>query len=316
MFRPWVARVIPVVAAGWVVVLALVVGWTPDDTVRAIGPAGPAVELAALVQEQGYVGDETCQVCHESQTEQHRRSVHGAIETSDLGIEGCESCHGPGGRHIEDPETVHMIFAAADLDHSAQDRSGQCLSCHVGDAATFDYRSSNHLAGAIDCAACHQPHAAQDRDLLRLDTSLESCLGCHQEVRTAMHLNERHRVLEGMVTCADCHQQHGPSPRARLGGFNDETCAACHVDKQGPFVFEHLAVRVEGCASCHEPHGSPNRHMLANQSVADLCYSCHVEVPGFHKGFPGAPLRFDSTTNCTNCHAEIHGSNLDSHFLR
>jgi len=146
---------------------------------------------------------------------------------------------------------------------------------------------------------------------------LEACLGCHQEVRATLNLNERHRVLEGVVACADCHEQHDPSPRARLGGVKAETCTGCHTDKQGPFVFEHQSQLVEGCTACHDPHGSVNRHLLAYQNVGDLCYSCHVEVPGFHQGGPpGTSPRFDSTTNCTNCHSTIHGSNLDPYFLR
>lgn len=49
--------------------------------------------------------------------------------------------------------------------------------------------------------------------------------------------------------------------------------------------------------------------MLTFQAVAELCYSCHVAVPGFHS-------RFTLDTQCTNCHSSIHGSNLDPYFLR
>ena len=175
------------------------------------------------------------------------------------------------------------------------------------------------MSGAIDCSSCHKPHAnaRDDRllarevpaDRLYLGAATESCLGCHQEVRAQMNLNERHRVLEGMVACADCHKQHEPTPRARLGGFTHETCINCHTDKGGPFVFEHQSSRIEGCTACHVPHGSVNRHVLAYQKVADLCFSCHVAVPGFHS-------RFEAQTNCTNCHSQIHGSNLHHAFLQ
>ena len=123
------------------------------------------------------------------------------------------------------------------------------------------------------------------------------------------NLNERHRILEGMVDCTDCHDQHGKSTRASLGGVKQEKCFQCHTDKEGPFVYEHGSIRVEGCTTCHNPHGNVNRHMLAYQQTADLCFSCHAEVPSFH-------TRFQATTNCTNCHTEIHGSNLSPFFLR
>jgi predicted CXXCH cytochrome family protein len=95
-----------------------------------------------------------------------------------------------------------------------------------------------------------------------------------------------------------------------LGGFKHEKCFTCHTDKQGPYVFEHLTSRVEGCTSCHDSaHGSVNRHMLSYQRVADLCNSCHTVVPGFH-------TRFVNTSQCTNCHSQIHGSNLHQAFLQ
>jgi DmsE family decaheme c-type cytochrome len=306
---------IPAFFGCWALVLGLVVWLPPDSTVGATEP-GTAGATAAAAQVQGLVGSETCQICHETQYSDFRRSVHFQTETGDFAVPGCEACHGPGERHIEDPETVHMIFAAADIDHNAQQRAGQCLTCHADGAATFDYRSSDHLKGAIDCAGCHQPHGGAGRDHLRMDAGLESCLGCHQELRAEFNTNERHRVLEGMVTCSDCHNQHGPSTRARLGGFKQEICTDCHTEKQGPYLYEHLSVAVEGCTACHQPHGSVNRHMLFTQEMGELCYSCHVEVPGFHTAASGDSFRFNTQTNCVNCHSTIHGSNLHPRFLR
>ena len=312
MARPGqLRRGIPTVFAGWALALGLSAWVPPAGSVAASRMS--AVEAAT--QEPGFVGSETCLVCHEGRD---RLAVHGrtADPRTPMAGQGCEACHGPGERHVEDPESVHMIFAAADVDHGARDRAGQCLTCHAGDAATFDYRSSDHLKGAIDCAACHQPHAGAGRDRLRVDAGLESCLGCHQELRAGFNTNERHRVLEGMVTCADCHDQHGPSTRVRLGGFKQEICTGCHTDKQGPYLYEHLSVAVEGCTACHQPHGSVNRHMLITQEMGELCYSCHVEVPGFHTAPSGGSFRFNTQTNCVNCHSTIHGSNLHPRFLR
>lgn len=320
-----VVRALPPLFVVWATALGLAV-WQPPPT----GAGTPeAVAAGQAPQDVGYVGSETCAFCHQEQFEDYRASIHYQTETGDWPATGCEACHGPGEQHSEDPETVVMLFDPDDATQTVHDRAGQCLTCHAGRSpTTFDYRTSNHMKGAIDCAACHQPHASarEDRLLARevppdrrfLGAAVETCLGCHQEVRAQMNLNERHRVLEGMVTCADCHQQHDLSPRMRLGGFKQETCIGCHTDKGGPFVFEHLSGRVDGCTACHQPHGSVNRHLLEFQRVADLCYSCHIEVPSFHRGFgpPNIPPRFDSTTNCTNCHSAIHGSNLDHAFLQ
>ena len=315
----------PALVAVWAIGLAVAI-WTIGGATPRSGEVIAAEEI--IQAEEGYVGSETCAVCHQEAYDHYQVSVHAQTETGDWPAHGCESCHGPGEAHVEDPVINRVIFDTANTGLSVADKAGQCLSCHASDATTFDYRSSSHMKGAIDCTACHKPHTGRQEDQLLarevppdrlfLGAATESCLGCHQEIRATLNLNERHRVLEGMVTCADCHQQHNPSPRSRLGGFSHETCISCHTDKGGPFVFEHLSSRVEGCTTCHDPHGSVNRHMLSFQREADLCYSCHVEVPSFHRGFgpATAPPRFDSTTTCTNCHSAIHGSNLDHVFLQ
>ena len=318
------ARAMPTIIFLWSVILAAVVVSSPAGRVSAAVP--PA--SAAAQQEAGYAGSETCAVCHQDRFDDYRLSIHYQTESGPWAERGCEGCHGPGQPHADSGGDPSLIFSFTEPTHSVADKVARCLNCHERDAKNFTYRASGHMQGSIDCAACHKPHAnsSQDRllarevppDRLVMGAALESCLGCHQEVRADANLNERHRMLEGMVTCADCHKQHEPSARARLGGFKQETCTACHTDKSGPFVFEHLSQRVDGCTACHAPHGSVNRHMLDYQSVGDLCYSCHVEVPGFHRGFGPStiPPRFDSTTNCVNCHTSIHGSNLDPAFLR
>jgi DmsE family decaheme c-type cytochrome len=141
------------------------------------------------------------------------------------------------------------------------------------------------------------------------------CADCHAASLAQFDLNERHSLET--VECVSCHNPHAPENRRMLGGFRQQACAACHLDKEGPFVFEHAASRVEGCTACHTPHGSPNRHLLTHQRVGELCYSCHAVVPQFHLGFsPVAPPRFDLDTQCTNCHVTIHGSNLNEAFLQ
>lgn len=112
------------------------------------------------------------------------------------------------------------------------------------------------------------------------------------------------------MECVTCHNPHEPQSRERLGGFKDLSCLKCHADKGGPYLYEHAASRLEGCTVCHEVHGSPNRHLLKQHNIADLCYSCHTTSPAWHSRFTS------TTTNCTSCHATIHGSNLSRLFLK
>jgi DmsE family decaheme c-type cytochrome len=133
------------------------------------------------------------------------------------------------------------------------------------------------------------------------------CHDCHLEVRAKFALPEHHKVNEGVLSCLDCHDAHGSRTPRLMRGANDRACFRCHADVEGPFVFEHAGNVTEGCVRCHDPHGSVNRHLLVRQQVAQLCYECHSVTPSDHLQ--------PSYRDCTRCHVEIHGSNLDPRFL-
>jgi DmsE family decaheme c-type cytochrome len=139
------------------------------------------------------------------------------------------------------------------------------------------------------------------------ETTVALCYRCHPAVRSTFALPERHKVPEGVVSCIDCHQPHGTPDRAMLRDGEQRTCFRCHGEVEGPFVFEHFGLTLEGCQSCHEPHGSANRHLLRYQQVAQLCYQCHASTPASHVQ--------PSFRDCTRCHTAIHGSNTQAFFL-
>jgi len=128
-----------------------------------------------------------------------------------------------------------------------------------------------------------------------------------------------HRVNEGLIQCSDCHNVHGTvkPKQVRTSSTQDVVCFTCHTDKQGPFVFEHEAVKLEGCQSCHVFHGGPNAHMLKVSNVNLLCLQCHTQSS--FSGAPGTPSFHNQNTffqACTLCHSQIHGSNFDQTFFK
>jgi DmsE family decaheme c-type cytochrome len=143
----------------------------------------------------------------------------------------------------------------------------------------------------------------------------------------------KHRVNEGFMQCTDCHNPHGvPAPTWRMGArprmvehalANEEPCLKCHSDKRGPFVFEHPAVRVDGCETCHNPHGSTNPKLLRRPVVFTVCLECHNGAGNFGRQGDGVQMLSAAHNmtdpryqNCTACHVRIHGSNADPLFLR
>ncbi len=298
----------------WMASLACVgVAWAfgaPAAAGAATPPAIPAPEIA-------------CVECHEDQVAKLANTSHWALETQGLAsmagaTEACTACHGDATTHIEEGGGGGTMFAFGD-EELASVKSEACLTCHADTHPRFD--ASAHARGGLDCTTCHSVHDAAALGVAQLkpggldivgvteNRSSATCSECHSDVAASFQFNETHRLQEGILECASCHDPHAPPTRALLGGFKQEQCVSCHTDKGGPFVFEHGSVMVDGCVSCHTPHGAPNRHMLAQQSVADLCFSCHALVPGFH-------TRFTSETVCTNCHSSIHGSNFHEAFLQ
>ena len=275
-------------------------------------PQDPPAEPAMSSQEIF----ETCAGCHEAETSSFLSGPHSALDHEGLAAlngadSGCAACHGDPTAHLESGGEAGNIFAFGD-DDFANVKSQQCLTCHGAAHPTFF--SSHHARAGLDCTSCHSTHSNDEQTtgeaaFAAVTGPSASCAECHADVFSHFEFNERHRLQEGTLDCSSCHDPHASSARWRLGGFKQEACVTCHADKSGPFVFEHGSQRVEGCVACHQPHGSPNRHMLTFQSVADLCYSCHAVVPGFH-------TRFTAETVCTNCHSTIHGSNFDPAFLK
>lgn len=279
---------------------------------------------------------EDCAACHAEVVEHFDRGPHAELDKNpDRLPEGvylsCSGCHtGNVDAHIESGGEEGLMSFGEGTPAIAKIQG--CTNCHGSTHPRF--QATAHARAGLDCASCHSVHqtspnwsllksgesAALNARSIRddeLSLSSATCYECHQDVFTEFEFNERHRLQEGILDCTSCHNPHEPQRRAHLAGFKQESCIDCHTDKGGPFVFEHASSIVDGCVSCHTPHGSPNRHMLTFQSTAELCYSCHAEVPQFHFGFnPTAPPRFGLDTQCTNCHSSIHGSNFDPAFLK
>ena len=217
--------------------------------------------------------------------------------------EDCESCHGPGGLHVESEEPTDIRFPA----------SSDCMACHEGGRTShLAWSTGEHERAGVICADCHNPHNRQLSHLRQgrpirfgqLDATSTLCAQCHVDVASRLNFPSHHPVREGMLSCTDCHAPHGD--RRTALGASPQRCGGCHQDHEGPWIFEHAPV-AEDCTGCHDPHGSASRNLLDTSEPA-LCLSCHT-VPDFHQ--PGDTYY----TRCTDCHGAIHGSYQDA-FLR
>lgn len=285
-----------------------------------------------------YVGSEACKTCHADvwlnfYKNPHFKSIASGKETPEK--TGCEGCHGPAGNHVAARGGKATIGAFSNF--TPQQALDTCLSCHSKDISRANIRRSPHTEADIACNSCHSIHKPATPKFLLAKQQSELCYTCHASQRAQFEMPSKHRVNEGFMQCTDCHNPHGAGSSAGFvtasagGGSamlqpafdNEEPCLKCHVDKRGPFVFEHASVKVEGCEACHLPHGTTNAKLLKRPVVYTICLECHNGAPGFGRENTSVFLT-PATHNlldprfqhCTLCHIRIHGSNSDANFLR
>lgn len=277
-----------------------------------------------------YVGTDTCKTCHEDLFKSYETTPHYKTMLNKRGGEakqGCEACHGPGSEHVSSGGQTPPPFDFTKM--TAQQVSDRCLSCHQAGHEQMNFSMSVHLKNNVSCIDCHSPHHAEpNNEFLLAKDQPQLCYGCHREIQPQFRMPFHHKVNEGMVQCSDCHNPHGSFADAALepggqgkqlrsGHGGDAVCFNCHVDKQGPFVFEHEPIKTEGCLGCHTPHGSPNPHMIKYANVNQLCLQCHTASS--FSAAPGIPSFHNQAAKyqaCTMCHTQIHGSNVNRFFFQ
>jgi predicted CXXCH cytochrome family protein len=313
-------------------------------------PASVVARLPVESPEQGYVGQDRCRACHRSESTQFHKTSHADVTDGPRTMD-CETCHGAGKPHADAEEAAHgddaktleankLIFA---FKASPQENAARCLTCHITSEQQKDFAHSRHAATGVSCELCHATHlvvadagprlappaqahffavpqpAVDQRwrhESLLKDTQPGLCYTCHAPVRAQFAQPFHHRVAEGAMKCTDCHNAHGTANNASLASPAWETCTSCHAEKHGPFVFEHAAVKIEGCAVCHSPHGAQARFMLKERESRFLCLQCHGDQHSDQAAVPHSRFGFQTRGDCTRCHAAIHGSNFSPVFLQ
>lgn len=306
--------------------------------------------VAAPVDSPQYAGEKACEACHAETVSQFAFNVHNRLKDFELRghVSKCEGCHGPGRAHVDgggDAKSIINFKARA-----SQEATRACIVCH-SEGKAADWKGGEHAIAGLSCASCHIVHQARRvapptaQALLGTRAGKpnapppqaalskpepELCLECHRNMRARMNYSSHHPVREGRMKCSSCHAVHGSEEKllASREGVNT-LCVGCHTAKQGPFVFEHAAVE-EGCTTCHEPHGTVAKALL-KQSEPFLCLQCHEAH--FHIGRSGVATAVSTptgasknpwgesgwrrafATKCSQCHTQIHGSDLPSQSI-
>ncbi|MCA9149270.1 MAG: cytochrome c3 family protein [Planctomycetales bacterium] len=282
-----------------------------QDAEREARQAQPS--LRGTSNNLGAVAPYVCYTCHNEKYDLerigHSHQVNGPHAIN------CQTCHDPHGNVLQ--------YAKKQL----------CVECHSA-TETAAFHSSLHDHAGVNCTDCHNPHPDSKLPTFgnvdhtsiqrtpRLPMSVNDpvvCYKCHQEMYGMLQLPSHHPVAEGKMKCGDCHDAHGQAEGNLIAETVNLTCYKCHAEKQGPFVHQHAPVE-ENCSICHNPHGTVTNNLL-HQPTTFLCLRCHTghrAPPSSHFGMGTSDIdnldwvRPVLYTDCTQCHQQVHGSDLPS----
>jgi predicted CXXCH cytochrome family protein len=179
-----------------------------------------------------FVGNQACADCHSDIVRHFPASPHAhlVLQNADVpGGVGCESCHGPGSKHVQTGGTQFII--------NPHKEPETCFRCHLPTRGEFQLPQHHPvIEGRMNCAQCHDPHGGDilkpSNGGLAMARMNENCAECHRE-QTRPFVFEHPAMREG---CATCHNPHGSINRMMLTQADNNLCLRCHAQVQGAGV--------------------------------------------------------------------------------
>jgi predicted CXXCH cytochrome family protein len=191
-------------------------------------PAEVAVPLE--IPGAHYVGNQACLDCHAEIVREFPASPHARVHFESAamaGETGCESCHGPGSKHIESGGNAKFII-------NPGNDPASCFQCHLDVQAGFNLPQHHPvIEGHMSCVQCHDPHGGdifKPHGGLAMARQDESCSPCHRE-QTRPFVFEHEALREG---CTACHDPHGSINEKMLTESDPNLCLRCHAQVQSP----------------------------------------------------------------------------------
>ena len=168
----------------------------------------PAAQTAQASLPAGYVGAETCKGCHEEAFKKFEATRMGRLflkqPRNTTESRGCESCHGPGQKHVEaggGKGVGGMITFAKNDKTPVEKRNAMCTTCHTKGPHLF-WQGSAHEARGVACTGCHKVmEEVSPRHQLARATEIETCGTCHLQKRAQQMRSSHMPLREGKMTC-------------------------------------------------------------------------------------------------------------------
>ena len=230
-----------------------------------------------------------CVQCHEPKTK--GKFVHTAMTS------GCLSCHEV--RVTRDITRVKLITTSP---------LALCLTCHA-DKNAANIKAKVHSPAVRDCLKCHDPHTAENKNLLVKPTSGATapenlCLTCHNTGVDIPQGGSRHAALDkGCETCHATHKAGNPAQREFANHLTKDApqlCLDCHEANDAAMVKAHpnQSIAEADCLKCHDPHESKSPKLM-RASLAEAVNPPVAQVTPEHPYIDPKDIKSET---CIKCH--------------
>lgn len=253
----------------------------PTDA-RGSGPLGCAACHAGDPHQMASVHDakspvfvsnqvQTCGRCHEKDSQQYLKSVHGrGLVRSGLQVTAvCADCHGAHGIHLaSDPRStlaVARVGGTCGRCHPYLEEQVQA-SAHGGGKSAGPNGAGENACQSPTCTSCHPGHEIGPAGAaFNFRKQAEVCGKCHSGP-SGNHAMSLHAALGELgypkaPRCSDCHGAHAVFPASHPGSTlaaenRRETCGRCHPGAAANFF------DFNPDADSADPHRNPIVHFV------------------------------------------------------
>jgi hypothetical protein len=148
----------PLAAATALMGAALLASPTPQSKAAQF-----PISLFEQAKEEDFIDETACVACHAKAHENFQPSPHKSFSGNPKlarDKQGCQSCHGPGGPHVESLEKEGELYKHI-ISYSrvtASQASAACMRCHNDTMTLAHFRRTGHGRANVSCVDCHAIH--------------------------------------------------------------------------------------------------------------------------------------------------------------
>ncbi len=254
-----------------------------------------------------------CSLCHDDQSGQHARSLHGqAAARNDSLAPSCSDCHGAHDiLFSDDPRSLTYVFNIPLLCGECHHEGTPVSRTHdiPQDRILENYSLSIHGAGLFEqgltvtavCTSCHTSHLilphTDPESSIYADNVAATCTQCHALIEEVHQQFIEGRLWEEephvIPVCVDCHSPHKIRRVFYNAGAANADCLRCHSDPS-------LAMERDGqSTSIYVDEEAHNTSMHGGTG----CAQCHTDVTPSLLARP-CTTSVAADVNCAICHPE------------